>query len=809
MADVTALLTFEDLVECAEARHQNAREPVKIAAWKHVLDVLQRLVGGREDEGLVAGRAWSLTRVTVDGFQGVTTMQPLVLDPSPGVTVLFGSNGAGKSSIADAIEAALQGTAPLVAAGGGGSAPLWERRHCARDAATATVEVTLSDGPQHLVLTVALGADGTVQGRTARLRVGDEVRDVDLAATPWASALATGRPVFGYAAVERRVQRARDLRDFLAPLLGLGGCLDAVKEALDEAGRAAIDADGRFERARQEAQQAVAEVDRRIAVDGEPHPPQPAWPAIDDDPDAWCLASDLVETGAAVEPVTDDDLARLSNAAAAVEPALRALEGAEHSVIARLAGPLRDLHRHAEELPEPGTTCPVCGTAETSWTTTLGESLDGLDALDEHERTFRSRLATLHGRLDTEFSRVVTVLDQEWLDRTVAAAAAPTREFARTLQEAIGRHGTHSDPEIRDAVRALATAFTSDAWADAARETVRQSDRRRQWLRARRDAVGEFLAVWRIDGPVGAAAASWHEAQGHCLRTLQNEVWKQRTSDLRGAVDNAVRRLLHDVGLHVDDMSIQGTKADIRVRDSANRPVELATLSAGQRNALLLAPLLSSHREGPFRFLVLDDPVHSFDQIRVDRLARLIVELAERRRVVVLTHDERLREHLLSSAPTSSAHDVARAVETGTVTHAESTPVWRGLLDDARAVLGLAADRQQHGTTTPPTDLARRFFRMAVDAALRQFVLARSFAAARDVHADLAALDAKKTTDGRFEKARALHPGVTIDEAISAFAPYRVTWNMAVHGNSNAPAFDPAETSAAERMCTLLAGDST
>ena len=73
------------------------------------------------------------------------------------------------------------------------------------------------------------------------------------------------------------------------------------------------------------------------------------------------------------------------------------------------------------------------------------------------------------------------------------------------------------------------------------------------------------------------------------------------------------------------------------VTDVSGKPVALSMLSAGQRNALLLAPLLAVSRGGPFGFLVLDDPVHAFDQVRVDRLAQLIHDLAEDRRVIVLT----------------------------------------------------------------------------------------------------------------------------------------------------------------------------
>lgn len=69
-------------------------------------------------------------------------------------------------------------------------------------------------------------------------------------------------------------------------------------------------------------------------------------------------------------------------------------------------------------------------------------------------------------------------------------------------------------------------------------------------------------------------------------------------------------------------------------------------LSSGQRNALLLAPLLVLDAGGPSGFLLIDDPVHALDDLRVDHLARELARLADSYQVLVLTHDPRLEEHL-------------------------------------------------------------------------------------------------------------------------------------------------------------------
>ena len=104
--------------------HDSAKESIYVGAlmqvpeiesrdgWKKLLDVAIGLAGGTsvEDDPSASG-AWYLTRIRVKGYQGIGDgpFLEIELDPTPGITVIHGANGSGKSSIADAIETALQG----------------------------------------------------------------------------------------------------------------------------------------------------------------------------------------------------------------------------------------------------------------------------------------------------------------------------------------------------------------------------------------------------------------------------------------------------------------------------------------------------------------------------------------------------------------------------------------------------------------------------------------------------------------------------------------------------------------------------
>lgn len=809
MTPTLRLLTFENLVTLAERSKKRARTTDKIEGWDRLLTVARGLAGsGSGADDVAVGRTWSLVKIRIQGYQGVGAAEPLEidLDPAPGVTVIHGPNGSGKSSIADAIETALHGTPrqPL-ATGSGGNEPLWEREHCGRDADEASVEVTvLSDG-ERLVLSCQLDSSGQVTERRVQRIAGSAATDVDLSTTTWHSALVGHRPVFGYAAVERQVQLARNLQEFLEPLLAFGGCFEKLKTDVTQAGAASAVAKRRWDHAVASAQSAIAKVDQARARPSAPDLPELVWPGIGEDPDQWLAAFELAEEGQSVPEVTEEHHNRLSSAAVQAVAALSDLEGAEISLHARLAGPLVDLHKRAKTLPKPGDTCPVCASSDVPWMSTLHDSVTGLVTLDAQETAFRLELRNLRQAIDTDLADVVAVLRQDWYDEQITTASNPTIERSTALCNTLEQHGQRATPEVRMAVRSVYECVSSEDWRAIVLEAARQSNHRRQWLRARRAVLEDFIHSWRNVAPDGRAADSWESAET-CLRDLQNQLRNQRAEDLHTLTDTTVQQLLHDVGLSVTAFSVKGTKASVEVTDCAGKPVRLSMLSAGQRNALLLAPLLAVSHGGSFGFLVLDDPVHAFDQVRVDRLAYIIHDLATNRRVIVLTHDERLTEHLLARSADCDVRSVSREPSTGKVTSEITHSIWQVLVNDARAALHLAHS-QRDGITVVPDDLVRSLCRIALDNALRQFVTQEAMRGNRDPGPDLDALDAANTTKKRIAVVKKIHPASSaVNDAEQHIAPHLDAWSQAIHGNAPISPVQVGEVDAAEWACRVLLG---
>jgi hypothetical protein len=690
-------------------------------------------------------------------------------------------------------------------AGTGGKAPLWERVHCGRDADEAIIDLELISGRERLEIRCRLDSENQpVEHNVILYKDGASTR-IDLSKTTWKSALAGHRPIFGYAVIERQVQVAKDLQEFLESLLAFGGCFDIFKREVDRRSEESRNAKNKWSEAQKSAKQKVVEVDKEHGHESQQDLPAIVWPDVGDDADAWLSSTGLTESGAAIPEVTEGHYQRLVTASDEASEALEALEAAEKtSLHARLAGPLKQLHTVAREIGDNRSTCPVCATSGVDWFATLARFIGYLANLDSITAAMRQKLEQLRTATKNELATIHAVLDARGqTENCPLPGVAESAAFVTLLD----REGLHATPEIRSATRELCAWIQSEVCRDMARDARRESDRQRQWRRARRTAVDEFVSVWRRVGTDAGEAAAWESAT-KCLSKLQQKLREDRTALLQNLTSVRVQRLLSDAGLNMRSMSVQGTKASIEIVDKADKKMTLAMLSAGQRNALLLSPLLAASGAGPFGFLVLDDPVHAFDQLRVDCLAEILHELATERRIVVLTHDERLREHLLARNLDTEARVVKRDPLTGVVTAIPQDEMWDVLLQDANAMLAVSS-AQPGGVTISPTDLVRALCRQALDNALRHFVIRACVRRGHEPDTHIGLLDTANTTQERLACARNMHANDasdadTVNAAEAHVSVYLNGWNQAVHGNAPTSEATSKEVTAAGTACKTL-----
>ncbi len=88
------------------------------------------------------------------------------------------------------------------------------------------------------------------------------------------------------------------------------------------------------------------------------------------------------------------------------------------------------------------------------------------------------------------------------------------------------------------------------------------------------------------------------------------------------------------------------TTTEVVLREAKRQAKVKEVLSCGERRAAALAFFLAEARVSDDGPIVLDDPVSSLDQDRIDHVARRLIDEASRRQVIVFTHDIGLKNML-------------------------------------------------------------------------------------------------------------------------------------------------------------------
>lgn len=808
-SDALTMFSFDEIVREIARKRDSARQGTE--SWDRLHSVASELAGSTvgTDNWMNSRQTWRLERISIENYRGILNEDPLVLvlDPTPGITVLHGLNGAGKSSISDAIELALSGSIPATTGGKAGKAALWDPVRLARGTTSARVEVTLTTGEERLVITTVLDESGEVESHIASLVTSNGSQSVNLG-SDWHQALASHQPVFAYASLERRVQLSKDLATYFEGLLALGGSFNALQETITLRGNASSEALKRWCRSRDEAMLALAQVDtERSGLTNSIRLATVPVPAVGDSKDKWLQDSELLEQGQNSESLPTDSLKRLVNAAQNVQISIQKFEQAGTDAEQFLAGTLEQLHDEVKGRRLDNGKCPVCAATDSTWLATLTETVNRnqkLKSLRETVAVDTKALATLADELVTA---VLEVGSQAKVSDPIRILSSTGQTLLEKFIEA-RETGLATQHSVLTATAELAAWLRSEEAETLVNEAVARTDATKQWRIARARAVEKFATVWEIDGDSAAESGLWTAAAGR-VDELRKELRKRRADSLEGKAGLRVMELLADAELRLKKISVLATKASMELVDQNDNHVELGMLSAGQRNAVLLAPLLASVDGGPFGFLILDDPVHAFDELRIDRLAGALAKLAETRRVIVLTHDDRLKEHLAARVNHCDTRLVDRSGATGEVEVTDSSHFWDQLLIDARMVLDLAL--QEAGSTQDVTDSIRGLCRMSIDNALRTFVLRNAVLYGRDAEGDLAELDKAYKTQDRLAVAATFWQGTThastnpVTRATRKCEPYLSSWNQSIHGNPQSSDSTKEEIRAARDACKTLA----
>lgn len=800
------MFSFDEIVEEIEAKKKLAR--TGLDSWDRLLAVAKELAGlpGVHEGWFSMGKVWNLEKVAIHQYRGVANTDPLTItfDPTPGITVLHGLNGAGKSSVSDAIDLGLSGKVESSASGTAGKAPLWDPIPLTRGSSGANIEVTLVSGDARLALRAALDSDGEAQSHTATLIDMQGSKQVPLD-TAWYNAVTSHQPVFAYASLERRVQLSKDLAAYFEGLLALGGSFVALQESIASRSLLSSEALKRWNAARGSAMRSISQIDRDRSDDIKITPLKSIdEPCIDDDMNEWLEGAGLLESGAQTSTLPRDSLSRLIETANEAQTSITRFEGARDTSERRLSAALKLLHSEALDHKVEDNTCPVCLAPGSGWLELLGETVKRNTELADIEQAVARNTQLLAQSVSAYLDIAIDVVGVGNENGNLNAVVSTASDLLSQFREA--RQSRGDTQFIVLAATSQLTAWISSGDAPLVfDEAILRADARKQWGVARTRAVAPFVDVWKADGESARDAAIWGQTAKR-LEDVRKQLRSRRSVALEERASVRIERLLSDADLRLKAINVLTTKATMELVDKNDQIVELGMLSAGQRNAVLLAPLLASVDDGPFGFLVLDDPVHAFDELRIDRLATTLAEIAVTRRVIVLTHDERLKEHLVARTVDFDTRLVERSSASGEVDISDSSHFWNELLTDAHRIIDLAL--AEKGSTVDVTDAVRSLCRIGIDNALRLFVLRNASLSGRDTAEDVEAIDACYTTDKRLKQAETYWHGPSQDNpatrAMQKCQNYLSLWNQSIHGNPAVGDVSKDEIRSATAACKIL-----
>ncbi len=648
-------------------------------------------VGEKAAAGTTPAVRAYLRSVTVAGFRGIGPPATLTLEPGPGLTVVCGRNGSGKSSFAEGLEVLLTGTTRR-----------WEDRSAVWREGWRSMHWPDSSIAAEFALEGARApATVTCQWDAAATQIDASVTTVQAAGEPragmerlgWGDALTTFRPFLSHAELETLLAQPKDLYDQLNRLLGLGDLEDAAKRL----GAARRDA---------ERDAKAAKTGRPGLIAGlEESADERAKAALtllaEKDPDLDAL--DVLSVG--TTPDAGGDLAVLDalgnlnapspDSVAEVVTGLRhaaaRLDEATTSAAAGAVATARLLEAALAHFDEHGRgDCPVCGARgklDEGWRVAteahLNELLSGAETLrsaqraaDEADRQARGLAGGVPPVLEHP---IATELDggpalaawKAWADMPAGGAdAAGLRVLAAHLEG--GFSTVHMAVGVMVESARAEFDHRQDRWAPYAARLREWSD-----LARRGAAANDIVAGIK-------KAEAWLKNANDDLRNEQLQPYADRTVELwsqlrqESSVDLLRMRLAGAATRsHVDfDVTVDGEPAS-----------GLGVMSQGEVNALALSVFLprAISEASPLRFVVIDDPVQAMDPAKVDGLARVLAEVGETHQVVVFTHDTRLPAAIQRLALPARILQVLRRADSVVEVHLAGDPC-EMLLRDAGAL---------------------------------------------------------------------------------------------------------------------------
>ena len=707
-------------------------------------------IAERPTEQQIHGGAY-LKAITVEGFRGIGPERTLTLTPGPGLTLVVGRNGSGKSSFAEALEVLLTGTSQRWM----GRSKVWQDgwRNLHQAQPTAIRAQVVLDGIGDTIVSTSWAPEAPFDAATSWVQLKGKPRG-PLDTLGWQTALSTYRPFLSYNELGSLLDgEPSKLYDALSKVLGL----DDVVEAQNTLAAQRTERERVLKTSDTRRKQLIESLKTYVAT-REDDRASACITALETKP--WNLAA--LESFVRADGPSDasDTLTLLTRAASLEAPSSEQVATAVSSLrsaveaLARVAGTDADRARTQADLLSKALDahthletedCPVCGTSGVltkEWEATARAEVVRLRGEAAESASAQAAGKSAHREAQQCLGAVPSLLDQlaahKDLDLAgLAEAHAAWKEWTggRSLSE-LTDLATHLDSHHVTLVIAL-----EDLRRAAEAERQRREDLWRplqqaltQWLPEALDAQAAVEDV-----PAIKEAEAW-------LKTAAVEIRKDRFQPIRDKVAVAFNHLRQNSSVTLEQIDLIGAKTQRRVELGVTidgiEGAALGVMSQGELHALALSLFLprATLDDSPFRFIVVDDPVQSMDPARVDGLARALDEAARTRQVIVFTHDERLPEAVRRLGIATTILGVTRRPQSVVDVRVERDPV-EAYLSDAFALI-----KTQDLSDAVKRQVVPGFLRLAIEATCVTMVRRRRLSNGMS-HAEVeAALDECRTT---------------------------------------------------------------
>lgn len=684
--------------------------------------------------------------VTVEGFRGVGPRKTLELTPGPGLTLIIGRNGSGKSSFAEALEILLTGSnwrwlhRSVVWKEG------WRNLHQPSPVEVAA-DFAVEGAKGSTTITRSWGPHDELDG--SKLMVDMAARkDADFSDIGWDHALEAYRPFLSYNELGSMFDEGpTKLHDRLSKILGLGELEHA--EQLLKQGRLALEA--RSSASKKQAPALLADIQ-----------------SVDDERAKRAAAAlsgrkpDLSKVRAVLE---GDDTADAGQDSLATLRAIASLEVPSTAEAVRLATQLRELVDRATSLTTTDArrmgdlvtilrqaiafhdrhgdgNCPVCGNPDAldkKWHKVAAVKLEDLEARNSEWQDIERETQRALAEVDRFLVRPPAIL------RTAAEAGVDVVGVPAAWARLLTKPDSADLNALADHLQEAAFALDDEATEvrlNAQAELERRQDlwrpislRLAAWLAQAEEAAGDEGAVSDLK-----AAEKW-------LRDASADIRAERFEPIAAEAIKNWNELRQQSSVEVGRIALEGTgarrKVAVDVEIDGVEGAALGVMSQGELHAIALGMFLprATLPESPFRFVVIDDPVQSMDPARVDGLAQVLARTAKTRQVIVFTHDDRLPESTRRLGIDATIVEVTRHEDSVIDLRESLDPVSRNL-DDAGALVK---------TKSLPMELAQEvvpaFCRSAIEAAAIEVVRRRRIGRGESHYAVEQLLEGAKKTN--------------------------------------------------------------